>query len=771
MLGRGSERRPAGARILALRAGWRGAAPGGAVLAGFRAWLFATLAREGEHRTPFLWLPIAFGLGIIAYFAAAEEPRLWAAPLLAAVVLPFALRSEGMLRAVLFALLFIALGFSAGAFRTALVAAPMLDRERLAEVRGFVETIDHAQGRQRLLIRPVSIEGLNTESLPYRLRIGASGRTGPKPGEFVVLRARLSPPSEAAMPGGYDFRREAFFRGIGGVGFAIGALRNEAAPYDPPYLLTISAAVDRARNALTERISRTIDGEAGALAAALITGKRGLIGEETNENLRAAGLYHIVSISGLHMVLAAGILFWTVRALLAAFPALALRQPIKKYAAGAAMLGATAYCVFSGSEVATERSLIMTLVMLGAILVDRPALAMRNVAIAALIVMAREPEALAGPSFQMSFAAVASLIAAHQVWQDHRAGRAVQERGLIGRIANRLVLAFLGIAATTIVATLATAPFSAFHFSRLNPYGLIGNTLAIPLVSLIVMPAAVAGTLAVPFGLDGLVWSLMGIGVEGVLIVAAWVAGFEHASLPVPMIRGWTFALLVAGLIVFVALRTALRALALVFAGLAGIGLAGLGPAVQHVPDLVVEPSGRLALIRHADGRYRILALGNPSRFTLQQWLPALGDDRAPNDTSLRADIACDRAGCVGRLADGRQVALVTRLEALREDCARADIIITPLAAIPGCAGRRVLDRVHFDRHGATRITSRTHAEWRAETALDPQRDRPWRRPKQEAAAVPAGISQTPPAIPRRPAETGADDPGLAPPENVGTAQ
>lgn len=742
-----------------------------------RGWLVANLAREHDYRSGFIWLPVAFGLGILTYFAAAEEPSLWAGPLLALVAFVLMRRMEGIPRFLCLSLLMAASGFAAGVFRTALVASPMLDRDLLVEVKGFVEAVDDYPGRQRMILRPTAMEGLAEAALPFRLRIGAPGRNGPKPGDFAVIKARLAPPSEAALPGGYDFRRDSFFRSTGGVGYAIGPARTEAPPGIAPLTLRINAAIDRWRNALTDRIARAIGGDAGALSAALITGKRGLISEPTNDDLRGAGLYHVVSISGLHMVLAAGVLFWSIRALLAAIPAIALRHPIKKYAAGAAMFGATFYCIFSGNEVATERSLIMTLVMLGAILVDRPALAMRNLAISALIVMAREPESVLGPSFQMSFAAVACLIGANQVWREWKAGPPAPPRGSLESFGRKLLLSFLGIAATTIVATLATAPFSAYHFHRLNPYGIIGNSLGIPMVSLIVMPAAVAGTLLVPFGLDGIIWTIMGYGVSGMLMVAQWVAAIENASVTAPNMEGLAFGLLVTGLIIFVSLRTGLRWLSLIPLALWLVQLKS-----PDLPDIVIDPTARMALIRGMDDRYHVMAVGTPSKFTLSQWLPALGDNRAATDASLRDGVRCDKSGCIGRLRDGRQIALVARLDALREDCARADIIMTPLAAIAACDRAKLLARDHFDRYGATRVSTRTATDWHLQTTLDPSTDRPWRRKPKSTPVLPAKTSivtvpseqETAEPVPTRPRkrtretsprtpETLEDDPGLTP--------
>ena len=197
------------------------------------------------------------------------------------------------------------------------------------------------------------------------------------------------------------------------------------------------------------------------------------------------------------MVLAAGVVFWIVRAVLAAVPFLALHAPIKKIAALFAMAGVTAYCVFSGWDIAAERALVMTLVMLGAILVDRPALSMRNLALAALIALAREPEGLLGPSFQMSFGAVAGLIACAR----HLDGSVLRREadGRVARILATIVTAVVGTLATTLVAQIATAPFSTYHFQAVQPFGIVGNALTLPLVSLAVMPAAVLGILAYPF--------------------------------------------------------------------------------------------------------------------------------------------------------------------------------------------------------------------------------------------------------------------------------
>src|SRR5215204_6250674 len=409
--GRGAERRTAArSAAVALAGAFR---PGAMVRRGdWGGWLRACLAQEVEQRRLFPWLAVSFGLGVLLYFTAEGRPALWAPLAGAAIAAGLAVLARGRPIGFAVALGFTALfcGFSAGVWRERRVETPVLGRVTVGPISGFVEIVEERVRGGRIVIRPSELAGLAAERRPARVRATLRDLQGVAPGDFIAGRARLLPLPEAARPGGYDFARDAYFNRIGAVGSLAGKVEARPPAGPPPLDLTVIATIDRARNTLTRRIADAIGGQAGAVAAALVTGKRGLIDEDTNDVLRAAGIYHIVSISGLHMVLAAGVFLFIARALLALSQHAALFWPVKKIAAVVAMAGATAYCVFSGADVATERSLIMILVMLGAILFDRTVLSMRNLAISALIVLAREPESLLGPSFQMSYGAVAALI-------------------------------------------------------------------------------------------------------------------------------------------------------------------------------------------------------------------------------------------------------------------------------------------------------------------------------------------------------------------------
>jgi len=556
-------------------------------------------------------------------------------------------------------------------------------------------------------------------------------------GDFLEGRARILPLPEAARPGGYDFARDAYFRGLGGVGSMLGPPRRIAPPRPPDAGLRAAALIDRARNEATQRIAGVIGGQAGAVAAALVTGKRGLIEEETNDALRAAGIYHIVSISGLHMILAAGTIFWLVRAGLSLSLGAALRWPCKKIAAACGMVGATAYCLFSGAEVATERSLIMILVMLGAVLVDRPAISLRNLAIAALIVMAREPETVLGPSFQMSFAAVGALVASGEWWTRRRPSS--DPGGPVRRAGRWLMGACLGLLATTLVAGIATAPYASFHFQAANPYGVLGNALALPLVSLVVMPAAVLGMLAYPFGLDRPVWEMMGLAVDGVLRSAAVVADLDGSALVTAAYGPGALGAMTLGLILVVLLGSPLRWLG-VAPFLGGLWLS----TVPERPNLYVDREGAGAAVRAADGRLAVI--GRPSAFVLEQWLRADGDARAADDGSLRNAARCDTMGCVVTMPDGRAVAYVVERRAFPEDCRRAAIIVSRLRAPPDCAAAIVLDRAHLDGHGATSLGFRDGVP-RIVTVRSPEAARPWLpKPRPPARSAPQSVPRAAPA-------------------------
>lgn len=707
--------RDVSSRLLPLRAGRLAEALG------------ASLEQERALRRPFLWLVVAAGAGVTLYFSAEREPSLALCVLaLAAFAILAALtRSHARAHALFLALAFIAGGFASGAWRTARVAAPIVPRVGVGELTGFVEEVDLRRAGARFILRVASAEGFSDDVVPARVRLTTRGDPNFSAGDFIALKARLMPPARAALPGGYDFARDAFFARIGGVGNALGRIETMPPPEPAPFSLRFFSRVDRLRNALAMRVYRIIEGDAGAIAAAMVTGKRDLLSDDAKNLIRRAGIFHIITISGVQMTLVAGIFFVGFRRLLAMSQTLALNYPIKKWAAALAMLGAILYDIGTGSRVGTERALVMTLIMLAAVLFDRPSLSMRNLALAALLIVAIEPEALLGASFQLSFAAVAALIAVYE-WRDqYLAKRRIDDRApqtwwgaLRHSVVERLLHGPGAAIFATLCATSATASFMANDFHELSPYVLIGNPLTLAIIEFFAVPCALVGAALYPLGLDGFIWRYLKMGIDLVTYLAGVIASAPGASLPVKAFAPWAIIFLALAVLSLVLWRTwAWRALAVPLALIGLMGATGGAPF-----DLAVPATGESAALRLPSGELALLG-GKPGAFAAEQWLRADGDSRLLADA--RSGVACDDIGCVAKASDGRFVALVAERGAFFEDCARAAVVVTPLYAPAGCAAPIVIDRRKLSETGAVALRfTADGAEWTTARAVD--EDRPW---------------------------------------------
>lgn len=669
----------------------------------------AAFLHEFEQGRGFLWLPVGVGLGVITYFQLPREPML---PALGALFFLFAwlairMRMSSAGFAALIFLTAVFAGLTAAKLRTDLVVAPRLTSERTTTVTGWVEAAEATATGHRVILRVAGMTGISSELQPKKIRVAFRGDAGSAmmPGMGISLRARLRPPQGPVMPGGYDFARADYFAAIGAGGFAIGAPQ-EADLGPPPMALRISASINHVRSDLANRIRATLRGDTGAVAAALIVGMRRGISAESQEALRKAGLAHILAISGLHMALVAGGVYWAVRAFLALFPAIALRHPIRKWAAGAALAAGALYLVISGSGIATQRAFIMISVVFTAVLLGRPALNMRSVAVAALIVIALAPETVAGPSFQMSFAAVIALIAAYEWASARRNADPNPHRGSTGKVIRVVCRYLIALAATSLIAGLATAPFAAMHFHRLAPFGLLANLAAMPIVAFWVMPMAVISVIAIPFGIDPFPLTVMGAGIDHVLSAASAVAEITPANAAVVgRVPGIAIFLIAAGMLWLALWHSKLR--------LAGIPLLAAGAlATQFAgkPDMLIASDGGLAAIRDQNGQLQ-LATKTRRRFVVENWLRADGDPREAKDPSLTENARCDPLGCIltGKEKPDRsrfKLALVKNPLAFEEDCRAADIVVTNLTAPRACGDHAmVFDRQRLAQTGAVAIT------------------------------------------------------------------
>ena len=705
----------------------RGAARVLRLAAGLRIHLDA--AWVAERRRVFLWVPVLFGAGSGLYLTLPVEPIGWIAPAAAALFAPAALlvRRYTAPALGLAALALLAAGLAAADWRSDRVSAPVLAHTiGPVDVSGRVVWVGAGDGPQRYLLDRVTIERLAPEETPARVRLSvrSSGPDGmAAPGSWLTALASLRPPPAPAEPGAWDFARQAWFQRIGAVGFVYGAPSPATQPSgESGGLLSL---LSRVRHWVSSRILAHTSPSAGPFASALLTGDRSAIEKSTIKAMRDSGLAHLLAISGLHVGLIAGFIFFATRGLLALIEPLALRAPIKKWAAACALLGAAAYLLLSGTNVPTQRAFVMVGVVLLAIMLDRASLSMRLIAWAALLVLAIAPESMLGPSFQMSFAAATALIATYEAARGFFARMAAR-----GGLALRPVVYGAGVALTSLVAGIATGPFAVYHFNRIADYGLLANLGAVPITGFWIMPWGLVALILMPFGLEGIALAPMGWGIDAVVWIARQVAAQPGAVSLVPAMPAAALLAISVGGLWLCLWRSRWR-----FLGIAVIGGGMVLAVLERRPDILVDGDAKVMATRGEDGQLWI-STRQRGRFVSDMWLRRDGQAETPtwprggNDAPA-ARLRCDTLGCIQQRGE-RIIAFVRDPRAFEEDCRRADLVVSAVPAWDLCQGpETVVDRFDLWRHGG-------HAIWlepegaRAESVAGARGERPWvarRRP------------------------------------------
>jgi competence protein ComEC len=622
-----------------------------------------------QRGTLFLWCPVFMGLGIAFYFSLKTEPSLvygWAGVAgLSSLLL--VVRHRQIARIFVVLALMVTLGFTAAGLRTQSGYTPILAREmQPVSVRGTIEQLENLDSdkHMRVILTDVEIEKLKPGQTPRKVRLKLRGGHDLRIGQRIEVLAGLNPPSAPNMPGGFDFQRHSYFLGLGALGFAY----KEAVVVQDHTPSNYSQFIENMRRKIAQTITDEISLRQASIANALITGPRAAISEEDNEAIRASGLAHMLSISGLHITMVFGTVFFFVRAILALFPAFALNHPIKKYAALAGMLAAIFYTLISGGSVPTQRSILMSGIVFFAILVDRTPFSMRVIAFAALVVLLFFPDSLLGASFQMSFAAVAALIGFYEA-----ARPILQKLKSKAGIVRRVFLFVLGICLTSAIATFITAPYTLYHFQQLPLYSILANVLAVPVLSFIVMPAAIVMFLFMPFGLEWIPLWFIGFGVDLILDIAHFVASIEHSVYRTAQWPPMALYLFTAAFLVVLIAKGAVRLVALLPLGLFFVVI-----AQAQKPNILISEDGKLIAAKLSSGDYAVNTM-RAERFVRENWARALGQPteafvKWPQEGRLE-NLSCDSAAC--RLEQGVHKISFLRVDhVLPEECAWADIVI-----------------------------------------------------------------------------------------------
>ena len=642
-----------------------------------------------------IWLVIGFGAGIACWFAL-DGQREWIAVLClggAMVIAGFTFEGGRFERAVGWLGLALALGCSVIWARAEWVGAPRLQRPTVTTFIAKVERVEPlpAKGDLRLSVLPVGSE------LPTRVRVSLKAdklTPGIAVGATVRIRARLAPPPPMALPGTHDFARDAWFKGLGGVGRVLGDAE-VLAPAEP-------SGLDSLRDRLGSHIRERLPGSSGSIASALATGDQGAVTEEDAEAMRRSGLAHLLSVSGLHIAAVIGAAMLLTLKLLALSERLALRFNLVLASASVGALAGVAYTLLTGAQVPTVRSCIAALLVLGGLALGRDAISLRLVAVGALIVLLFRPEALAGPSFQFSFAAVTAIIALHSsAW-----GRRLLAKRDDGPIAGA-GRTLMGMILTGLAVEFALMPFALYHFHKAGLFGVAANLVAIPLTTFVIMPLEAAALFFDLAGLGKPFWWAAGQALDGLLWVAHEVASARGAVATLPSMSTWAFGLMVLGGLWLCVWTSRARLL-----GLTPFAIGAFAASMSSAPDLLVTGDGRHLAIVSPDGMPMMLR-DRSGDFMRDLMSEASGFDEEPGLLAAAPYSSCSRDACVSTVRkEGREFRVLatrtaTRIEwqTLVKACSDVDIAVSDRWLPRSCKPRWLkLDRKALEETGGIAI-------------------------------------------------------------------
>ncbi|MES2783190.1 MAG: ComEC/Rec2 family competence protein [Pseudomonadota bacterium] len=638
-----------------------------------------------------LWLPVGIGFGVAIWQFSGPSAWLGLALSCASLILFGMLAPLGsrLRQIVRMAAITTFIGFSLITFRSTTVAQPVLGKIWIGEFYGRIESVENISARNVFRLRLATGDDAQ---LPPFVRVNLSPEQYDdafQPGSIVRLRARLLPPAGPTLPGGYDFARRAWFQQIGATGTALGEVRLYQTADGERLFATKRAE-------LTSHILASMPGGAGAIGAALVTGDQGHIREADAQAMRDSGLAHLLSISGLHVTAVVGFIFLAVSRLLSMSSWLALRVPIPVCAAAAAAIGAVGYTLLTGAEVPTVRSCIAALLILVALAMGRDALTLRLVAFGALVVLIFWPEAMAGPSFQLSFAAVATIVVMHDLPVVKRLTER-RDESLLKRVARALASLVL----TGLAIELVLTPIALFHFHKAGLYGALANVVAIPMTTFIIMPLEALALVFDILGLGWPFWWLAGQGITAILALAHWVSSLPGAVTMMPAMPIWAFGAFVFGALLFGLLATRVR---YVGVPLCLIGVYAMVMAPR--PDILVTGDGKhLALVSKV-GEVALLR-GQAGDFVRGMIFEKAGSNAKATPIEDWPGVQCTSDNCVITLSGATRswTLLATRTNnpipsmEMAAACKRVDIVVSDRWLPQSCrpkwmkADRRILEQ------------------------------------------------------------------------------
>ncbi len=673
----------------------------------------------------FLWTPIALSLGIALYFSLSIEPPLILClffSLVCTCLTVLGRNAKPHIRILLLGILILSTGFTAAKIRTEFVSTPIISKKiGPVEIFGKIEQIEKMEegDGSRLTLSDLAIENLEKKFTPKKIRLRLRADSDVKIGQTIKVLAALNPPSAPIIPDGFDFRRYLYFQSIGAVGFI----------YKAPEVISPSKRstfhIEKIRAKIAHHIEKALPTRQASIALALLVGQKKSLTEEDQQALRDAGLAHMLAISGLHVGLFAGAFFFVFRFFLVLIPGFALRYPVKKIVAIATLIVALFYMMIAGSTISTQRAVLMIGVVFLAIILDRSPISLRLVAFAAFSVLLISPESLLSASFHMSFAAVTCLIYFYEITKDYWSAFYRKEGWL-----NKMSVYFLGVCFTTIIASIATAPFAIYHFGQVSYMGSVANLIAVPLLAFLVMPFALLSLFLMPLGLEYLPLQMVGIGIECMLEIAYWAADLPHAVIKTPFWNFMSFIVLIMGSLFFTLWKGWGKILALPAILLSAI------LAQQTMPTILISDTNKLFGF-YVAGHDLYVSSRRSDRFIRENWEKYYG---LPENSAKKLNYKggnkdqvdfykCGEQGCRITI-NNTKISFILNPYIEKQECDWADIILS-VDPLPDqyrknlCKSNISIDK--FDTWGKG-----SHAIWvnngtvKIITAMEKTSGRPW---------------------------------------------
>ncbi len=666
---------------------------------------------EAERSRRFLWLPVWFGAGITLYLGLNNEPSAILFPAFAVGAFLTLLALWRRLHLLLLPLSLVLMGAAWAQIYTHWTPQTVLHESlEPRPVMGTVTDVVQTEHGVRLTLKDVMISDFPSEHTPQNVRLSVRIKKGTKPelpmiSDTVNLMAGLRPPMGPALPHGFDFARYFYFREIGAVGFGLPPWRVVAHETSPG----IATDFRNWRVRITQEILDQLGPKTGGIAAGLITGEARAISEADFDALRASNLYHIVAISGEHMVVIAGVIFISLRLLALLLPRrLRLRPQVKTVAACATLLLVTAYLFVTGLPTSAVRAYVMIFLLLLAVILRRHVDPMRSLSIAALLMLVANPAVIIDPGFILSFAATLAIIALVET-------TLLRPEAAEPRFSRALRVLFTMVL-VSVVAESATAPFVIAQFNNLSIYGVLANTLATPLVSLFLMPTVALYFILLPLGLHSAALWLMDWGIRTLLAIAYWVSSFPHAQIFVPSIPAHGVGLFALGLMWLCLWQTRARRFGVVLM-LAGVATL----ALVKQPDMLVGSELKQIALRGNDGY--VLARGREGSMIVDLWANGLGYAELPE-----SDIPawrCDDLGCAATVK-GVVISFPADAGAVAEDCEKSALVLSGINGLHCANDTLLLDKERLKNSNVLALWVEENGALRIKTSADWQGNRPW---------------------------------------------